>query len=72
VYLLDLEAQLLGIRGPCVMTKDAAPVVGVVEFGAVGADTGARPEKEFCCEQHAESWREEINPKRVPIAAAKG
>src|SRR5579862_8619715 len=72
VCLLKLEIGMFGSLDYRAAAKDAALVVGVVELCAIGADAGARPEKEFCCEQHAESWREEVDPECVPIAAAEG
>src|SRR6202451_1203394 len=72
VHLFDLKIRLLGFRGLCVVAKNAAFVISVVELGAVWADAPATPEKEFCCEQRSDSWREEIDPKRVPVATAEG
>jgi hypothetical protein len=31
----------------------------------------AHPKKEFCSNQHAESRRQEIDPKGMPVAAQK-
>lgn len=46
-------------------------MIGVMEFGAVWSDTASQPKEEFRSSQHAESWGEEIHPKRVPVAASK-
>ena len=37
---------------PRAMAENTTFVIGVLEFGAVGADAATRPEKEFCSNQH--------------------
>jgi len=54
------------------LAKDTTLVVMVMQLCATWTLAVANPEIRLGRQQHAQGWRREIDPKRVPVSAVDG
>ena len=54
------------------MPEDASFIVGMVQFCTERLDSMASAQEDLRSDEHAQSWRREIEPDCVPVAQMQG